>query len=114
MTSEGLRVHGGAEVSASGGSSALLDRGVRTDVAPKAVAQGMLLARLVLTVERLERTNRELDEFARLTAHDLSAPLLALSRLVELLPANDGTDQAATLAAIRSSVDRMSAMVDGV
>jgi two-component system, chemotaxis family, sensor kinase Cph1 len=63
----------------------------------------------------LERTNHELAEFARITAHDLSAPLLALSRLVELL-SDRGEDPefAPTVGAIRSGISRMRGMVDSV
>lgn len=74
-----------------------------------------LVRQLTGTVERLERTNHELAEFARVTAHDLSAPLLALSRLIDLVaaPAED-PDSSATFDAIRTSIKRMRAMIDGV
>jgi PAS domain S-box-containing protein len=67
------------------------------------------------TVDRLERSNHELAEFARITAHDLSAPLLAVSRLIDLVSYGaDDPEFPATLAAIRTAIGRMHAMVDGV
>lgn len=74
-----------------------------------------LVAELSGAVARLERTNHELAEFARITAHDLSAPLLAASRLLDLIPDSfDDADYLSTLDAIRSAINRMRAMVDGV
>jgi PAS domain S-box-containing protein len=40
---------------------------------------------LKLTVEELERTNTELEEFAHITAHDLKTPLRAISALANWL-----------------------------
>jgi two-component system, chemotaxis family, sensor kinase Cph1 len=74
-----------------------------------------LVAELGRTVDRLERSNEELAGLARITVHDLAAPLRALSGLVDLLPEADlspGTKR--TLDAIRSAIDRMQAMVAGV
>jgi PAS domain S-box-containing protein len=74
-----------------------------------------LVSELSRTVERLEQTNHELAEFARITAHDLSAPLLAISRLVDLISARgEDSGDSATLGAIRNGINRMRAMVDGV
>jgi PAS domain S-box-containing protein len=73
------------------------------------------VADLSNAVERLERTNHELAEFARITAHDLRAPLLALSRLVDLTAGGqDDPDSPASMDAIRTAVNRMRGMVDGV
>jgi PAS domain S-box-containing protein len=77
--------------------------------------QMRLVAELSGAVGRLERTNHELAEFARVTAHDLSAPLLAASRLLDLVPdSSSDPDAPATLDAIRSAINRMRVMVDGV
>jgi PAS domain S-box-containing protein len=74
-----------------------------------------LVGELSRTVDRLERSNHELAEFARITAHDLSAPLLAVSRLIDLVSFGaDDPEFPATLAAIRTAIGRMHAMVDGV
>ena len=74
-----------------------------------------LVSELSRTVEHLNETNHELAEFARITAHDLSAPLLALSRLVDLIEGGgEDSDDSATLDAVRTAVNRMRGMVDGV
>ncbi|HKO28226.1 MAG TPA: ATP-binding protein [Solirubrobacteraceae bacterium] len=74
-----------------------------------------LVGELSRTVDRLERSNHELAEFARITAHDLSAPLLAVSRLIDLVSfGSDDPEFPATLAAIRTAIGRMHGMVDGV
>jgi signal transduction histidine kinase len=74
-----------------------------------------LVAELNRTIEWLERSNEELASLARIAAHDLAAPLRALSGLVDLLPQADFSfDTRLTLDAIRSAIDRMQAMVAGV
>jgi PAS domain S-box-containing protein len=74
-----------------------------------------LVGELSRSVDRLERSNHELAEFARITAHDLSAPLLAVSRLIDLVSYDsDDPEFPATLGAIRTAIGRMHAMVDGV
>lgn len=64
------------------------------------------------TVARLERENRQLAEFARITAHDLMAPLRALSGMVDLLAPTVDPAAEDTLATIQGSLARMTAMVD--
>jgi PAS domain S-box-containing protein len=74
-----------------------------------------LVAELTKTVDRLERSNEELAGLARITAHDLAAPLRALSGLIDLLPQGDANaDTLLTLDAIRSAINRMQSMVGGV
>jgi signal transduction histidine kinase len=74
-----------------------------------------LVAELGRTVDRLERSNEELAGLARITVHDLAAPLRAVSGLVDLLPKADVSPETTlTLDAIRSAIDRMQAMVAGV
>lgn len=74
-----------------------------------------LMRELTRTVDRLEHSNQELAEFARITAHDLSAPLVAVSRLIDLISSGgDDPEFPATLGAIRTAINRMHAMVDGV
>lgn len=73
------------------------------------------VAELTRTVERLEQLNGELAEFARVMAHDLAAPLRALSGLLDLLaPAARDAELTATMEAIRSAITRMQGMLDGV
>jgi two-component system, chemotaxis family, sensor kinase Cph1 len=74
-----------------------------------------LVAELSRTVDRLERSNEELAGLARITAHDLAAPLRAVSGLIDLLPQDDTSpDTRLTFDAIRSAIDRMQAMVAGI
>lgn len=74
-----------------------------------------LVAELSRTVERLERSNAELASLARITAHDLAAPLRAVSGLIDLLPQADASlDTRQTFDAIRSAIGRMQAMVAGI
>ena len=74
-----------------------------------------LITELSRTIEHLERSNDELSGLARITAHDLAAPLRALSGLIDLLPHGDeNADTLLTLDAIRSAIDRMQSMVGGV
>lgn len=74
-----------------------------------------LVAELSRAVERLELANHEFAEFARTTAHDLIAPLVAVSSLIDLM-ADRGAepDFIASLQAIRSAIGRTHTMVDGV
>ncbi|HEY6758032.1 MAG TPA: PAS domain S-box protein [Baekduia sp.] len=66
--------------------------------------------------ERLERTNRELDRFASVAAHDLQEPLRTIGGFSGLLVDRYGTDLDATarkyLDHIALGVDRMSRLVD--
>lgn len=74
-----------------------------------------LVEELSRTVDRLERSNEELAGLARITAHDLAAPLRAVSGLIDLLPRADASpDTRLTFDAIRSAIDRMQAMVAGI
>jgi PAS domain S-box-containing protein len=74
-----------------------------------------LIEQLSSTIDRLERSNDELASLARITAHDLAAPLRALSGLIDLLPQGDANaDTLLTLDAIHSAIDRMQGMVAGV
>jgi PAS domain S-box-containing protein len=74
-----------------------------------------LVEELSRTVDRLERSNEELAGLARITAHDLAAPLRAVSGLIDLLPQTDTSpDTRLTFDAIRSAIDRMQAMVAGI
>lgn len=73
-----------------------------------------LVGELSSALERLERSNQELAELARITAHDLVAPLRALSGLIDLLPEDDlPADSVMTLDAMRRAIDRMQAIVGG-
>ncbi len=70
-----------------------------------------------MTVE-LERSNQELEEFARIASHDLSAPLLSTGWLVELLARQHGEalddDGRQCLSQIRQGLNRMSDLVEAI
>jgi PAS domain S-box-containing protein len=71
------------------------------------------LGELNRTVQRLEQQNRELAEFARVTAHDLMAPLRALSGLMDVLAPQLEVQSEDALLAVQTAIGRMLAMVDG-
>lgn len=66
----------------------------------------------------LERSNQELEEFARIASHDLSAPITSTRWLVDLLSARHsaGLDDAGKkcVAQISQGLDRMAELVDAV
>lgn len=64
------------------------------------------------SVERLERDNRELAEFARVTAHDLMSPLRAISGLVDLLAPSLEERSTDALSSLQNAIERMLAMID--
>lgn len=77
--------------------------------------QAELMEELSRTVDHMERSNEELACLARITAHDLAAPLRAVSGLIDLLPHDETeADNRLTIEAIRSAIDRMQNMVAGV
>ena len=66
----------------------------------------------------LERSNNELEEFARITSHDLAAPILSARWLIDLLQtrhaqalSRDGQD---CLRQVSLGLERMTALVEGV
>lgn len=79
-------------------------------------ARGVATSELADTVEQLERSNRDLEEFARVAAHDLKAPLRAISSFSELLRRHQfealSADGREYLDFIDSSARRMNGMVD--
>jgi signal transduction histidine kinase len=90
-----------------------------------ALDNAQLLARtraLVAELERgnraLSRSNRELDEFAYATSHDLRAPLHSLGNLVDWLEEDlgDRADEEvhAHLARMRGRIHRLETMIDAV
>jgi len=75
-------------------------------------------SRLKLMAEELERSNEELEEFARIASHDLSAPITSTRWLVELLTNRHGNqldaDGQKALAQVAVSLERMSDLVEAV
>jgi len=73
---------------------------------------------LAATVQELERSNKELAEFAHVTAHDLKAPLRGISIVADWL-AQDYAEQIdeqgrESLELLRSRVARMTNLIDGI
>jgi light-regulated signal transduction histidine kinase (bacteriophytochrome) len=75
-------------------------------------------SRLKLMAEELERSNEELEEFARIASHDLSAPITSTRWLVEMLTSRHGNqldaDGQKALAQVAISLERMSDLVEAV
>jgi PAS domain S-box-containing protein len=75
-------------------------------------------ARLKQMADELERSNEELEEFARIASHDLSAPITSTRWLVELLTNRHGkqldTDGQKALAQVATSLERMADLVEAV
>jgi PAS domain S-box-containing protein len=66
----------------------------------------------------LERSNQELEEFARIASHDLSAPITSTRWIVEMLARrhSDGLDEAGRkcVTQISQGLDRMAELVEGI
>ena len=75
-------------------------------------------SRLKLMADELERSNEELEEFARIASHDLSAPITSTRWLVEILTTRHGhqldQDGQKALAQVAVSLERMSDLVEAV
>jgi PAS domain S-box-containing protein len=92
-----------------------------TDITSRLHVQGELEvanAQLERMRLELERSNRELEEFARIASHDLSAPITSTRWLVDLLSAKHGKslpeDGRKILTQISTGLQRMSELVDAV
>jgi len=73
---------------------------------------------LEATVQELERSNQELQDFAHITAHDLKAPLRGIATLADWF-ARDYAEQVdepgrETLHLLQSRVGRMTHLIDGI
>jgi PAS domain S-box-containing protein len=92
-----------------------------TDITARLQIQDELEAanhRLKSMAHELERSNEELEDFARIASHDLSAPLTSTRWLVDLLSARHGTqidaDGRTYLEQISQGLERMGDLVEGV
>jgi len=70
------------------------------------------------SVRELERSNRELGDFAHVTAHDLKAPLRGIGTLVDWLDQDHGEqigpEGRESLHLLRGRVDRMGHLINGI
>jgi PAS domain S-box-containing protein len=84
----------------------------------KAIELAELNASLHHSNKSLRQSNRELDQFAYITAHDLKAPLRAISSLAEWIEDDlDGsiaTETRSHLNLLRRRVDRMQALLNSL
>lgn len=87
---------------------------VLRDVTERRLAQ----ERVTETARELERSNRELTEFAAVASHDLRAPLRSVSSFVSLIEEDYGevfTDEGRTyVGRLKAAVSRMTALIDGL
>src|SRR5690606_20125878 len=69
-------------------------------------------------IERLARSNRELDQFAYIVSHDLKAPLRGIGHLSEFIEEDLGEsitqETAEHLRMLRQRVKRLDQLIDGV
>ncbi len=98
----------------------------RANAAVQAARQAEALARtlsetqdrLEKVMAALERSNRELDQFAYIASHDLRAPLRGIANLAHWIEEDVGpaasTDVQKNLALLRSRVRRMESLIDGI
>ncbi len=81
-------------------------------------ARERLNCKLQKSVRQLERSNRELTDFAHVTAHDLKAPLRGIGTLADWLIEDYGDRLGAEglehLRLMRRRVDRMGRLIDGI
>ena len=77
-----------------------------------------MLEQIQIRQQELERSNRDLDQFAYVASHDLKAPLRAISTLSRWLEEDLGEDLPAEsqeqMRLLRDRVQRMDALVDGI
>ena len=87
---------------------------VLRDVTERRLAQ----ERVTESARELERSNRELTEFAAVASHDLRAPLRSVTSFVSLIEEDYGdafTDEGRTyLTRIKAAVARMTGLIDGL
>jgi PAS domain S-box-containing protein len=94
---------------------------MHTDITPRLHVQRELEAanrRLASMALELERSNDELEQFARIASHDLSAPITSTRWLVDLLQARHSTrldeNGKKILSQVSQGLDRMSDLVEAV
>lgn len=117
-TDAGSRAGVGRQPEAGGVDVADVTERVLDLISSRNESQRVALAELELWAEQLERSNRDLSEFAYIAAHDLRSPLAALAGSAELLARRSGTELSEEsqrhLAAILARVGTMARMIDGI
>lgn len=95
--------------------------GTCTDIDEQKQTEATLLertTRLAQTTTMLEERNRELDQFAYVTSHDLKAPLRGIANLSQWIEEDLGTSVTADirkqLELLRGRVHRMEGLIDGI
>ena len=95
--------------------------GLGIDITERQKAQAVLEKlnkNLESSVHELERSNRELRDFAHITAHDLKAPLRGIGTLADWLVKDYGEQIGAegreNLHLLRGRVDRMGRLINGI
>lgn len=95
------------------GTNTDIEEQKRAEVAAR--ERGDVLAR---TTRMLEERNRELDQFAYITSHDLKAPLRGIANLAQWIEEDLGehatADIRSQLELLRGRAHRMEALIDGI
>lgn len=91
---------------------------VMRDVTDRTKAERTASEKVQSMARELERSNNELQEFARIASHDLSAPITSTRWLADLLASRHGNslnpDGQKIVAQIITGLQRMSDLVEGV
>jgi PAS domain S-box-containing protein len=105
----------------SGGAELPLIVSTHSDITSRLEMQHELESansRLKIMAAELERSNEELEEFARIASHDLSAPITSTRWLVDILTMRHGKqldeEGQKALAQVATSLERMSDLVEAV
>jgi PAS domain S-box-containing protein len=96
-------------------------RNVSIDITPRKRAQAtsrLRAKRLVRLARQLTETNKELDQFAYITSHDLRAPLRGIANLSRWIEEDMGDrftpEGHKQMELLRGRVNRMEALIDGI